>query len=463
MRKMGMPVALAELLLITAAPALGEVGDWRPTEQHVILFQGAIPGDLAQSVSASGGELVRQHPEVGVAITDGLTDESAAAGAGNARVARDVSVRAVPDLDQMAWSIETLPDAGATPLAHDPASAVLFAAQWNMRIIEADAAWDAGFEGTPEVNVAIIDSGIDPFHFDLAGLVDPLASIAFVPSLTGTPAWVDDNFHGTHVAGIVATNGIGTSGVAPHTTLVAIKACDALGDCPVAAIISGILYATSIGVDVINLSLGTAFPKNAPGGATLLAAFNKAVNHANRHGVLVVSGAGNDTADLQHNGNAVVTPCESGVGICVSATGPDDLLASYSNYGTSAIDVAAPGGDLIDTGDPVTAMVLAPCTTRSALPPLAGCAGNLMYLFVEGTSQAAPHVSGAAALLAAQSSRPRSAAHLKSALQRSADDLGEAGRDAAYGAGRLNVCHLVGCQAASANLPPERSVSRHRH
>jgi lantibiotic leader peptide-processing serine protease len=243
----------------------------------------------------------------------------------------------------------------------------------------------------------------------------------------------------------VATNGIGTSGVAPHTSLVAVKVCDALGNCSFAAIIAGILHATNVGVDVINLSLGGTFPKSAPGGGTLVAALNRAVNYANRHGVLVVSGSGNDAVDLQHNGNLIATPCESGAGLCVSASGPDDLLASYSNYGTSAIHVAAPGGDSVAAGNPLDSMVLGPCTTRSILPALAACAANLQYLLVEGTSQAAPHVSGAAALLDAQSNGALSAARLKTALQRTADDLGEPGTDAHYGKGRLNVCRLLGC------------------
>jgi subtilisin family serine protease len=436
-------VALSALMLIGAGRAAAEVGDWRMTDRHVLVFAGEVPGDFASRVAAHGGRMVRQHQGIGVAITRDLSEADMAALAGSASIARDVRVQMIPSLDEVDWSIETL--AHAAPLAHDPAGAALFPLQWDMQIIDADDAWDAGFEGRPAVKVAIVDSGIDPFHLDLAGLVDPDASIAFVPALTGPPDWVDDNFHGTHVAGIVATNGFGTSGVAPHTTLVAIKVCDFAGGCSVGGLIGGILYAADLGVDVINLSLGVSLLKNVPGERTLIAAFDRAVDYARRRGVLVVSAAGNDAVDLQRARGSVVAPCESGRGLCVAASGPDDLPASYSNFGRSAINLAAPGGDLIATGDPATSMVLAPCTTRSALSALAGCAANLNYLFVEGTSQGAPHVSGAAALLDAQADGNLRATRLMAALQRTADDLGAPGRDPRYGRGRLNVCKLLRC------------------
>ena len=240
----------------------------------------------------------------------------------------------------------------------------------------------------------------------------------------------------------MVTNGIGTSGVAPHTTLISVKVCDVFGSCPFSAIVSGIIHAADNGANIINMSLGGFIGKSFPGGGQLNALLNTVMNYAARNGVLVVSAAGNDGLDLDHlgrdfgAGSFVATPCESGNGMCISATGPTDALAGYSNFGRSAVNVAAPGGDF--DGDVFASVVLAPCNSASLVIP--GC-GIGSYLFLQGTSMATPQVSGAAALLAAQgTTKP---GQLKTALQRSADDLGRKGTDAIYSKGRLNVFQLV--------------------
>ena len=147
--------------------------------------------------------------------------------------------------------------------------------------------------------MAIIDTGLDPDHIDAAGLIDVASSVAFTPSLNGPPAWADDQFHGTHVGGIVTTNNIGTAGVAPNVTLIAIKVLNASGLGTFADVIAGLLWAADVHANVANLSLGALFPKNGAG--QLVAALNKAVNYANAHGVLVVASAGNDFADLHRD------------------------------------------------------------------------------------------------------------------------------------------------------------------
>ncbi len=305
--------------------------------------------------------------------------------------------------------------------------------------------------------MAILDTGLDPFHQDIAGNIDVASSRAFVSSVNlAGPPWGDDNAHGTHVGGTVTTNGIGTSGVAPHATLIAVKICTYDGFCPLSAILGGILHSANENADVINMSLEGVINVPGPGGGQLNAAFNRAVNYAGSRGALVVSAAGNGVdgigVDLDHierdfGLNAIlIVPCESGSGICVSATGPDDVLASYSNYGQSTINLAAPGGDVIDTFNPATSMVLAPCSTLTVDPTMAICTTSPdWYVWFQGTSQATPHVGGAAALLDAQYGGGLNASRLKSALQRTADDLGRQGTDPFNGRGRINVCSLVGC------------------
>jgi subtilisin family serine protease len=426
----------------------GAAGDgWAATSQHVLLFEDAVPDDLNARISALGGTIVRVHPEIDAAVVDGLDDAGAATLAADADIAsatRDLVVQSLPDLNSLAGT-QSLPAGGVA--GHDPTTAAFFPFQWDMQIIDADDAWNAGYDDASGVRVAILDTGLDPFHIDMAGNIDAAASIAYIPSVAGVgPPWGDDYFHGTHVGGTVVTNGIGTSGVAPHATLIAVKVCDNAGGCSFAAVMSGLVHAASVDADVANMSLG-GFVNIPAGSGPLNAALNRAVNYASSHGVLVVSAAGNSAVDLDHIERNFrdfgvrafrASPCENGNGMCISATGPTDALASYSNYGRSAVSVAAPGGDF--NGDVFASTVLSPCSSLGLV-----CFGSTStYLFLQGTSMAAPHVSGAAALLDGQFGGGLNAGQLGARLRNSADDLGKKGADPIYGHGRINVGNLLG-------------------
>jgi subtilisin family serine protease len=413
--------------------------DGTPTDQHVFVMNGnSIPDSFAADVTAAGGTVVRLHPEIGVAVVQGLSDDAAATLAqGNGKVQRDVMVQWAPTFEDAQASVleESLPDAEIS--AKPPFTALFFPFQWNMRQIHAPEAW-ATKTGSPKVRVAILDTGLDPDHQDQGTLIDRASSIAFVPSVTGPPTWADDNFHGTHVGGIVVTNNIGTAGVAPNVRLIAIKVLNAAGRGTFADIIAGLIHAANVRADVANLSIGAFFPKDGLG--TLIGALNKAVNYANAHDVLVVSAAGNGHIDLQHDQNFVEEPCEAGTGICISSTGPTDTRSSFSNYGVSAIDVAAPGGEI---GPPATSWILSLCSSRSTIPQFASCRARNRYIFAFGTSLAAPHVSGTAALLDSQFGGTLNPAQLETALQRCSDDLGKRGADPSFGQGRINVFKTV--------------------
>ncbi|MGI9627517.1 MAG: S8 family serine peptidase [Longimicrobiales bacterium] len=411
--------------------------DHPATGQHLVKLKKNGPSNLAAAVAAMGGTLIRTHPSIGYAVVEGLSDEEAGE-FGDAT--SDVLVQWQDGVVPMAAE-----EAGApTEAGHDPTGAFFFPFQWDMQIIDAHDAWAAGASGEG-VRVAIIDSGIDPTHSDLVGLVDEAASIAFTPSLSAGPPWMDDRFHGTHVAGTVVSNGLGTAGVAPHATLIAIKSLNVNGSGSFADIIGGILHATDVAnADVINMSLGAVFLKAGGGGFTgagpLIAALNKAVNYAQSRGVLVVSASGNDGLNLQGVSNVASVPCESGAGMCVGATGPTDAAASYSNTGRSTINVAAPGGDF--NGDLLGSVVLAPCTTGSLVLPFA--CGPDSYLFLQGTSMAAPHVAGVAALVINDLGHPNPN-QVRTKIQQTAEDLGKKGADDDYGKGRVNACTAVGC------------------
>jgi lantibiotic leader peptide-processing serine protease len=434
--------------------------EWAYLPEHVVLFSRGVPDRFQARVEALGGTVLRTHPEIGVAIVTGLADEEAevlSREGGITGITRDVALFGLPRPAESGGSV--LSPSTLQP-ASLPADAFFFPFQWNLGVIQADRAFASGFTDASGIRVAILDSGIDPFHVDLQGRVDASRSVAFVPSLNPAgPVWGDDDFHGTHVAGTVTTNNLGTAGVAPGASLIAVKVCGYTGGvapgpvgCPLGAVISGLVHAGQVGAHVANLSLGGLVNIPAPGAGVLNGAMSRAVTYAGQQGTLVVAASGNAALDLGHLSrdfgvNAVrMVPCEIATTLCVSSTGPTDLLASYSNFGRSAINVAAPGGDLVVTFAPFTSMILAPCSSLTLDPDLAGCAGSpVQFVFSQGTSMAAPHVAGAAALAAAYSGRTPTPGQLRTGLERTADDLGPLGRDPFYGAGRINVCSLVGC------------------
>jgi subtilisin family serine protease len=189
--------------------------------------------------------------------------------------------------------------------------------QWAPQAVDAPAAWAEGCTGLG-ARVAILDGGIWDVHPDLAPNMDVARSMSFVPGQAFNTD-VGTFWHGTHVAGIVAaidntgnTNS-GVIGIAPKATLIGVKVLHN-GSGSFGAVIQGILYASTpiaqggAGADIINMSLGAVFPKNDPDSRGLVAAMNKAVNFADRFGVLVVSAAGNDGLDLDHSGNFISVP-----------------------------------------------------------------------------------------------------------------------------------------------------------
>jgi len=277
-------------------------------------------------------------------------------------------------------------------------------AQWNLDQIKAEQAWPTSTgEGA---TVAVVDSGVDLTHPDLADNLVPGVTTVGCPegqTTCGDGSWVgmdgkaqDPDTHGTHVAGIIAAttnNATGVAGIAPDAKVMPVKSLED-GTGTTEDIAGGIRWATDNGADVINMSLG-----GLPGSELLTvvgadAAWVDAVKYATDHGVTVIAAAGNSTYPFCSS-PAII----EGV-LCVTSTDRNQLPSYFSNLGLK-LDlqqhtVAAPGGQgLLGCEEDILSTV--PVGTGSN----AGC-GNDSYDAYAGTSMASPAVAGTAALLSAQ-------------------------------------------------------------
>jgi subtilisin len=274
---------------------------------------------------------------------------------------------------------------------------------WGVSHISAEVAHESGNRGTA-VRVAVLDTGIDYGHEDLDGNYRGGYDFVF-----GDADPFDDSFnsHGTHVAGIIAAekDGFGVIGVAPEVDLYAVKVLDGAGFGLESWIIAGIEWAVQNGVEIINLSI------EGPDAQGL----RDACDRAYEAGVLLVAAGGSSF----FGGGPVRYPAAYPSVIAVTGTDPSDLPGHFSPMGEE-LELAAPGVDILST-----------------------TAGGT-YGVLSGTSQAAPHVTGVAALYALSNTEDLNAdglldhEDLRLRLQLDAIDLGDEGRDEVHGYGLVN-------------------------
>jgi lantibiotic leader peptide-processing serine protease len=260
---------------------------------------------------------------------------------------------------------------------------------------------------------------------------------------------MDNQVHGTHVAGIVAAeaNGLGVVGVAPNVTLVPVKVCDTPGFCYASAVVGGVTYAGDQKLDVINMSFfvdDDALTESTelkcmddPKQRAFRRSVERALQYARNQGVVPVAALGNSDTDLGADSPCEVVPAESAGVIGTGALGPDSEKAEYSSYGNAAADVAAPGGNS-PTGATCDDQVL------STVPLGTG------YACLQGTSMASPHTAGVAALIVSQFGKLGSDGDVKmsptsveSILQSTTVDIGLAGYDECFGHGRIDALRAV--------------------
>ncbi len=374
--------------------------------------------------------------------------------------------------------------------------------QWYLKKINIEPLWDVT-QGNNQV-IAVVDTGINPYHEDLIGKVDQTHSYNFINGYApgaidpnkSIPNW-DDNGHGTFVAGIIAgnsNNGLGIAGINWQATLLSVKVLGADGSGDSTTVSNGIVYAADNQARIVNLSLGSNKD-------SFITAY--AVQYAINKGVLVVAASGNSSEIVRPSFPAAYR----GV-LAVGATDRQDKITDFSNT-ASYISVVAPGVDIfstscyfinpalrrtnsgttgpnnadlyIDQGCPIpdkyksqlavtpttptvpgqttprTTSLIDPCILNDTTSCFRNYATDSMYAYEDGTSFSAPIVAGLASLIVAV--KPDASNDLiRLLLESTATDIGPAGRDNYSGYGRVDAGALAKALSSGDFSPNRRSI-----
>ncbi|HEX2049617.1 MAG TPA: S8 family peptidase [Actinomycetota bacterium] len=304
--------------------------------------------------------------------------------------------------------------------------------QWGLTKIKAEQSWAYG-DGTGTL-VAVVDTGVDLGHPDLASKLVVFNDADMVDSKNReNDGPMDENGHGTHVAGIAAAitnNGVGVAGVAPGAKILPVRVLDEDGSGTTDQVAAGIRYAATKDADVINLSLG--FLSGAGEVVRVIGGLEPiydAIDYAHSQGAVVVVAAGNDAVPL------CAEPSAHPLALCVGATDSRDNRSWFSNSDSTMTKrfLTAPGGDALTCSGDIFSTYL-----RSE--PKSVCTPEAGYEALAGTSMAAPHVAGVAAQLAGKGLTNTA---IENCILAKADDLGTPGWDPVYGHGRLNALNAV--------------------
>lgn len=377
----GIMAAAVMLLVVGATPqraAAAGASSTAPSAEVLVQFRPGTSASAIDAINASLGAVeAGSIPQLGVRVV-------------RVPAAQQASVVAAFSRRSEVAFAEANGTFRAVGTPNDPG----YASEWGLSRIQAASAWDVT-TGSAAISIAIVDSGIDVTHPDLSSKV--ISSVNFSTSATSSDVYG----HGTHVAGTAAAatnNATGVAGVGYNTSLQNVKVLGDDGTGAWSAVAQGITWATDHGAKVINLSLG---------GTTASSTVESAVNYAWNNGVVVVAAAGNNGS------SAAFYPAYYANVIAVAATDSNDLLASYSDYG-SWVDIAAPGSSIYSTMK------------------------NNTYGYMSGTSMATPHVAGVASLVLAQVGTNAAA---RACVTGTADNIGVSG----IGSGRVNAYAAVVC------------------
>jgi subtilisin family serine protease len=453
------------LTLLVGVFSISVVSAQRPSRQYLVLANTprGVPAALLNQIRAAGGSVLKNLSQVGlvVASTDNPNFEAMIS------TARAVVPVFRHERPTPRFVTEVIDPPNIPPGGDDPR--VNF--QWGLDAVEALEAHSVGRTGG-NTRVAILDSGIDADHPDLAANVNAALSVSFIPGEDWNPPPTDpDGFsvyfdHGTHVAGIVAAarNATGVVGVAPDAELVAVKVCFTFSPfCDDNAILNGIVYAADIGADVANMSFGATFDirgacddPNDPNTCyttqdviDMALIYHLVTSYAYSKGTTLIASAGNGGHDFDAEWYLVKLPAQLPSVISISATAPDgwaldpntdlDVPTSYTDFGRRLVDFSAPGGDFDLPGeDPcLVAGLVRPCWVFDMV--ISDIPGPALA-WAAGTSMAAPHATGVAALYVTDVGGSLPPAIVYRALQVLSDRVpGGIGRDPYLGWGRVDA------------------------
>jgi lantibiotic leader peptide-processing serine protease len=438
------------------------------------------PTEIPASVlAASGGRVVGGVAKFNVVTLDGVTNPDALQMAKPRYIESGFEVTLDVEKESTMEPL-VVPGPGAAPWVE---SGLL----WGMKAMSAEAGW-ASTNGGQGINICIVDSGVDNAHQDLSARVTLRAN--FHPtSLTDD----DLNGHGSHVAGTTSGSGMVLTGVAPRSNVMAGRVFAATGGAAETWIVNAMNWCVDNGAHVINMSLGGVRYLGQSGYITSPITYGAAVDYATANGVVVVVSAGNSNTQLP-NPNQIFMPAQVPGTIIVGATGPlskstasdnptfnpfnpnnvwrsVDNRAYYTNFG-EAIHVFAPGGrGGIRLSEPYRRVdnvlqgkysdniwsICSGQTNQTGAGNVAGGYGNIgsclnntgRYIAYAGTSMAAPHVAGMAAVLYGELGGTRSVANrarVENCIKTTTDDIGPS---STYGGGRVNVQKALAALAAN--------------
>jgi lantibiotic leader peptide-processing serine protease len=396
-------VALATIATgVSASPATRPATSSEREEYVVVYAEGASLEQARAAITAAGGTIIHENTAVGVAtvttanasFATAVTQQSALVGASRNRpvskIAPMLLKRDGEDEGIMRNGERRSTSEGGRRRGGQLADEPLAGLQWDMQMIHATSSGSYRKQrGDRRVIVAVIDSGIDASHPDIAPNFNAALSRNFATDMEdidgpceyvgcADPSDVDNSGHGTHVAGTIgaALNGLGIAGVAPNVTLVNARAGQDSGYVFLQPVVDALVYSGDIGADVANMSFYidpwlyncTNNPADSPEAQAeqraVIIATQRAVNYARAHGVTLLVAAGNGHTDLGNpttdltspdypvgseyprtvDNSCLSMPVEAHGVIPVSAVGPSKAKADYSNYGTEQVRIAAPGG-----------------------------------------------------------------------------------------------------------------------